>query len=116
VALCIGMMVFMMRGGHGGRSNYALDILKERFARGEITKAEYEERRRRWKSEHFKVYCAGRASERSAVLEIAGAVVTVATDQHGAILSERTARSRVEINQSRPLATPILYDRLSGGA
>ena len=46
VALCIGMMVFMMRGGHGGRSNYALDVLKERFARGEITKAEYEERRR----------------------------------------------------------------------
>src|SRR3974377_1921599 len=68
VSLCIGMMVFMMRGGHGGRSNYALDVLKERFARGEITKAEYEERRRRWKSEHFKVYCAGRASERRAVL------------------------------------------------
>jgi hypothetical protein len=36
-----------------------------------------------WKSEHFEVYCAGRASERNAVLEIARAVVTVATDQHG---------------------------------
>ena len=46
VALCIGMMVFMMRGGRGGRSNYAPDILKERFARGQITEAEYEERRR----------------------------------------------------------------------
>jgi uncharacterized membrane protein len=45
------MMFFMMRGmmgGYGSRSNdrVALDILKERFARGEITQAEYEERRR----------------------------------------------------------------------
>ena len=31
---------------HGGRSSYPLDILRERFARGEITQAEYEERRR----------------------------------------------------------------------
>jgi uncharacterized membrane protein len=38
--------VLMMRGRHGGRSSYPLDILKERFARGEITQAEYEERRR----------------------------------------------------------------------
>jgi putative membrane protein len=51
VVLCGTMMFFMMRGmmgGHGGRSNdrVALDILKQRFARGEITQAEYEERRR----------------------------------------------------------------------
>jgi putative membrane protein len=46
MALCVGMMFVMMRGHHGGRSDYPLDILKERFARGEITQAEYEERRR----------------------------------------------------------------------
>ena len=46
MALCVGMMFVMMRGRHGRRSDYPLDILKERFARGEITQAEYEERRR----------------------------------------------------------------------
>jgi uncharacterized membrane protein len=49
VVLCAAMMFFMMRGmmSSGRRSDrIALDILKERFARGEITEAEYQERRR----------------------------------------------------------------------
>ena len=51
VALIIfgAMMFFMMRGvmgGHGRRNERALEVLKERFARGEITETEYEERRR----------------------------------------------------------------------
>jgi putative membrane protein len=46
VVLCVTMMVFMMRGHGRHRSLYALDILKERFARGEINQNEYEERRR----------------------------------------------------------------------
>jgi putative membrane protein len=46
--VCMGMMFFMMRGGMGHRAGggHALDLLKERFARGEINQAEYEERRR----------------------------------------------------------------------
>ena len=37
----------MMRGmRHRSRGSYAGEILKERFARGEINQAEYEERRR----------------------------------------------------------------------
>jgi uncharacterized membrane protein len=49
--LCGAVMFFTMRGMISvdrGRSNdrIALDILKNRFARGEITQAEYEERRR----------------------------------------------------------------------
>ena len=35
-----------MRGMCGHRSSHAQDILKERFARGEISQAEYDERRR----------------------------------------------------------------------
>jgi len=46
--ICIAMGFFMMRGGmvHGNRGTHALDILKERYARGEINRAEYEEQRR----------------------------------------------------------------------
>lgn len=46
--LCGAMMFFMMRGGmmHGSRGRRAIDILKERYARGEINQAEFEERRR----------------------------------------------------------------------
>ena len=53
VIACVAMMAFMMRGGmmHGGmmhhsRRSPAIDILDERYARGEIDKTEYEERRR----------------------------------------------------------------------
>ena len=47
IAFCVVMMFFMMRGRHGGnRGDTAQQILKERFARGEIDGHEYEERRR----------------------------------------------------------------------
>ena len=47
LAVCVLVMYFMMRGRHGGdRGDSAAQILKERFARGEIDKAEYDERRR----------------------------------------------------------------------
>lgn len=47
IAICITMMFFMMRGmAHGSRRRDAIDILKERLARGEINQAQYEERRR----------------------------------------------------------------------
>ena len=49
VVACIIMMFFMMpmmrRHGSGG-SHTALDILNERYARGEIDQREYETRRR----------------------------------------------------------------------
>jgi putative membrane protein len=50
MVVCLAFMFFMMRGMMGGhrrsRDGHALDLLKERFARGEITQIEYEERRR----------------------------------------------------------------------
>ena len=55
VAAIVALVVFMVRGlggtGHGAAAHpppgrTPLDILKERFARGEIDKDEFEERRR----------------------------------------------------------------------
>ncbi len=46
--ICVTMMFFMMRGGmmHRSRDREAVNILKERYARGEINQTEYEEQRR----------------------------------------------------------------------
>jgi putative membrane protein len=46
--VCASLMFFMMRrhGMCGPRRSEALEILKQRFARGEINQAEYEDRRR----------------------------------------------------------------------
>ncbi len=51
MAACVIVMFFMMRGRRGGSSrDRTQQILKERFARGEIDKAEYDDRRRALRS------------------------------------------------------------------
>ena len=45
IVVCMGVMMMMMRGHRRGDSS-ALDVLDQRFARGEINQVEYEERRR----------------------------------------------------------------------
>ena len=45
LGVCVAMMFFMMRRHRGSRGDSAAQILKERFARGEIDGHEYEERR-----------------------------------------------------------------------
>ena len=44
ICMIMIMMMWMMRGHRSGSS--AFDLLNERYARGEINQAEYEERRR----------------------------------------------------------------------
>jgi putative membrane protein len=46
MAFCLIMMFFMMRGRRHNTGSGALEILNERYARGEINQGEYEERRR----------------------------------------------------------------------
>jgi len=48
IVICMTLMFLMMRSGMCARrrGGTALEILKERFARGEINQAEYEDRRR----------------------------------------------------------------------
>lgn len=45
LAICAALVFFMMRGRERGGAG-AVEILKERFARGEINQTEFEQRRR----------------------------------------------------------------------
>ena len=46
ILLVIGVPTFVIRQGRPGEDKSAFDILKERYARGEITKQEFEEKKR----------------------------------------------------------------------
>ena len=43
---CVALMKWLMGRGGAAREDSALDILKKRYARGEINKQEFEERKR----------------------------------------------------------------------
>lgn len=45
IALFVGTIVFFFRQNNLDQKKSALDILKERYARGEITKQEFEEKK-----------------------------------------------------------------------
>jgi putative membrane protein len=46
VALLVWLVVRLVRGDGGGGRRTALDLLDERYARGEIDREEYQQRRR----------------------------------------------------------------------
>lgn len=51
IGICVAVILAMVRGrnfgaGHDSRGNSALRILEERYARGEISKQEFEDKRR----------------------------------------------------------------------
>ncbi len=46
--ICVTLVIFLLRGGmmRCSRGGNAIDILKERYARGDIDQSEFEKRRR----------------------------------------------------------------------